>query len=490
MTIRVATAFDAHKFSDDPRRPLWLGCLEWEGLPGLVGHSDADVAAHAACDALLMATGIGELGTIFGTGRPEWDGASGETLLRESVKLVHEAGWEIANVSVQIIGQRPRFASRKAEAEAARIISQLDANTADAISLLPDFLPPSAASAPPLEASGVNGSGVGGTATASSTLSSSGFQNGAFGSAQTASPLGANASTSAIASQASGGRISASGVGEIGGHLGSGADVDPTVVSASSKTLGLNAASEFSSATSPQALSATELTSLAHEGGGAATVSASSRASQLGAVVSPALMAAGLPKVLTGNILSLRGATGGSSPISAQPAGRASLAPTQGSGATTMGARPATAGAGTRASNLGARSRTTAGTSSASLKASGGTTAPRAAATSGRAASAQGSRVLSPRTPAQGAAGNAVGRAGSQGVPARGASGKTQARGALGRDQRAFGLGRAASNKKKDDPKATEHLGEQVLTTDSRLSFLGRGQREDTAKRDVVSDSE
>ncbi|WP_394263247.1 2-C-methyl-D-erythritol 2,4-cyclodiphosphate synthase [Trueperella sp.] len=119
MTIRVATAFDAHKFSDDPRRPLWLGCLEWEGLPGLVGHSDADVAAHAACDALLMATGIGELGTIFGTGRPEWDGASGETLLRESVKLVHEAGWEIANVSVQIIGQRPRFASRKAEAEAA-----------------------------------------------------------------------------------------------------------------------------------------------------------------------------------------------------------------------------------------------------------------------------------------------------------------------------------------------------------------------------------
>lgn len=118
MTIRVATAFDAHTFSDDPKRALWLGCLEWEGVPGLVGHSDADVAAHAACDALLMATGIGELGTIFGTGRPEWDGASGETLLRESVRLVREAGWEIANVSVQIIGQRPRFAPRKAESEA------------------------------------------------------------------------------------------------------------------------------------------------------------------------------------------------------------------------------------------------------------------------------------------------------------------------------------------------------------------------------------
>ena len=114
----------------------------------------------------------------------------------------------------------------------------------------------------------------------------------------------------------------------------------------------------------------------------------------------------------------------------------------------------------------------------------------RAAATSGRAASAQGSRVLSPRTPAQGAAGKAVGRAGSQGVSARGASGTTQARGALGRAQRAFGLGRAASSKKKDDPKVTEHLGEQVLTTDSRLSFLGRGQRDDAAKRDIASDSE
>lgn len=384
---------------------------------------------------------------------------------------------------------------KAAELEGGRIISQLDTSTSDAITLLPDFLPPSAAAAPPLEDAGVNGSGVGGTATASSTLSSSGVQNGSNGSVQAADSLGANASTSAIASQASGGRISASGVGEIGGHLGSGADVDPTVVSASSKTLGLNAASEFSSATSQQTLSATELTSLAHEGGAPATVSASSRASQLGAVVSPALMAAGLPKVLkasqvTGNLLSLRGATGGSSPISAQPAGRASLAPGRGSGATTMGARPASAGAGTRASSLGARSRTTAGARSASLKASGGTTAPRAAAASGRAASAQGSRVLSPRTPAQGAAGKAVGRAGSQGVSARGASGTTQARGALGRAQRAFGLGRAASNKKKDDPKATEHLGEQLLTTDSRLSFLGRGQREDPAKRDIASDSE
>nr|WP_241969108.1 2-C-methyl-D-erythritol 2,4-cyclodiphosphate synthase [Trueperella bialowiezensis] len=115
--MRVATSFDAHQY--DPDRPLWLACLEWPGEIGLAGHSDADVAAHAACDALLMASGIGELGTIFGTDRPEWAGASGARLLGETVRLVTEAGWRIENVSVQIIGQRPRFAPRKREAEAA-----------------------------------------------------------------------------------------------------------------------------------------------------------------------------------------------------------------------------------------------------------------------------------------------------------------------------------------------------------------------------------
>ncbi|MEW6872146.1 2-C-methyl-D-erythritol 2,4-cyclodiphosphate synthase [Trueperella pyogenes] len=117
--MRIATAFDAHKFSQDPQRPLFLACLRWDGERGLEGHSDADVAAHAACDALLMAAGVGELGSVFGTDRPEWAGASGEALLAESVRLVAEAGWNVENVSVQIIGQRPRFAPRKEEAEAA-----------------------------------------------------------------------------------------------------------------------------------------------------------------------------------------------------------------------------------------------------------------------------------------------------------------------------------------------------------------------------------
>ena len=119
MDIRTASAIDVHAFSDDATRPLFLACLQWEGECGLEGHSDADCAAHAAADALLMASGIGELGTVFGTDQPQWAGASGTALLREAVRLVCEAGWAISNVSVQIIAQRPRFAPRKHEAEEA-----------------------------------------------------------------------------------------------------------------------------------------------------------------------------------------------------------------------------------------------------------------------------------------------------------------------------------------------------------------------------------
>lgn len=117
--MRTATAVDVHAYSEDVDRPLALACLQWPNERGLAGHSDADVAAHAACDALLMASRIGELGTIFGVDRPEWEGASGAALLGETVRLLTEAGWKIANVSIQIIGQKPRFSPRKTEAEAA-----------------------------------------------------------------------------------------------------------------------------------------------------------------------------------------------------------------------------------------------------------------------------------------------------------------------------------------------------------------------------------
>lgn len=118
MDIRTGSAIDVHAFGSDESKPLQLACLTWEDERALEGHSDADVAAHAVADALLIASGIGELGTVFGTGKPEWHGASGEKLLREAVRLVCAEGWEISNVTVQIIAQRPRFAPRKAEAEA------------------------------------------------------------------------------------------------------------------------------------------------------------------------------------------------------------------------------------------------------------------------------------------------------------------------------------------------------------------------------------
>jgi 2-C-methyl-D-erythritol 4-phosphate cytidylyltransferase / 2-C-methyl-D-erythritol 2,4-cyclodiphosphate synthase len=113
---RVGQGFDTHAFADDDS-PLWLAGLHWPGERGLAGHSDGDVVAHAICDALLSATGLGDLGSRFGTSDPRFAGAHGDVFLTETRRLVEEAGFAIGNVSVQVVGNRPRFAPRRVEAE-------------------------------------------------------------------------------------------------------------------------------------------------------------------------------------------------------------------------------------------------------------------------------------------------------------------------------------------------------------------------------------
>lgn len=120
---RIGIGTDVHAFAGDGSgRVLRIAGLEWPGEPGLEGHSDADVAAHACCDALFSAAGLGDLGAHFGTSEPKWAGAAGVTLLQETARRVSEAGFEIGNVAVQVIGNRPKIGARRGEAE--RVLSQ------------------------------------------------------------------------------------------------------------------------------------------------------------------------------------------------------------------------------------------------------------------------------------------------------------------------------------------------------------------------------
>lgn len=114
--FRTGVGTDAHAFSSDENRKLYLATLYWPGEIGVDGHSDGDVASHAICDALFSAASLGDLGSNFGVDDPKYSGASGVTLLSEAARRVEAAGFVISNVSVQIVGNRPKIGPRRREA--------------------------------------------------------------------------------------------------------------------------------------------------------------------------------------------------------------------------------------------------------------------------------------------------------------------------------------------------------------------------------------
>lgn len=113
--LRTGLGVDVHAYDDGS--PLWLGGLYWPDEPGLSGHSDGDAVLHAICDALLSAAGLGDLGSRFGTAEPRFRDAASEVFVRETLALVAGAGFEVVNVSVQVVAARPKIAPRRSELE-------------------------------------------------------------------------------------------------------------------------------------------------------------------------------------------------------------------------------------------------------------------------------------------------------------------------------------------------------------------------------------
>ena len=112
--VRVGQGFDVHPFTDDPARRLVLGGVTFDGR-GLVGHSDADVVAHACAEALLGAAGLGDLGALFPDTDPQWAGADSLTLLADVAARVRADGWQPGNVDCSVLTEQPKLAPARAE---------------------------------------------------------------------------------------------------------------------------------------------------------------------------------------------------------------------------------------------------------------------------------------------------------------------------------------------------------------------------------------